>query len=117
MWELLGWLHPTAASLGMIHGQGSLLILQGLRVLVICNSLALQFPLGSCSLCCWSQMSPTVPIQCHSQCLTKTFLVLPLPGVIDEPKRSLGSPLVGQVGFAVLKFPHLAGVEDLFIVQ
>lgn len=24
MWELLGWLHPAAASLGMIHGQGSL---------------------------------------------------------------------------------------------
>lgn len=33
----------------------------------------------------------------------------------DEPKHSLGSPLVLQVGFAILKFPHLAGVEHLML--
>lgn len=35
----------------------------------------------------------------------------------DEPEHSIGFPLVGQVGFAILKFPHLAGVEHLFNVK
>lgn len=35
----------------------------------------------------------------------------------DAPEHSLGSPLVGQVGFAILKFPHLTGVEHLFNVE
>lgn len=63
--------------LSVIHGQGSLLILQPCAG----NSLALLSPLESCSLCCSSQMSPTVPIYCHG--LTNTFLILPLPGVMN----------------------------------
>lgn len=35
----------------------------------------------------------------------------------DDPEHSLGSPLVGQVGFAILMFPHLTEVEYPFNVK
>lgn len=112
MWELLGWLHPAAASLGMIHGQGSL-DPAGLHVLVI------PWLFDSLWRVVLVLLKPDEP-DCPNPLPCSVFdQHIPRPSFTwsDEPEHSLGSPLVGQVGFAILKFPHLAGVEDLFVVK